>query len=173
VVLSTRVDGDSTILDADSPVANLHDKVQREDRSSSQQSPKHSRIPSTGKRATVMDVAQALHESSNHATNTVDRFEKISSNPDPSPSAKLNRPQNTLPFAVNAEKRKSSYEKYSAIILPPLKEEATPVPSPAGSLSRMPGDTQRQTFGGPSIQQPEVSSAFDKTRSGLGMWEFF
>jgi hypothetical protein len=34
-----------------------------------------------------------------------------------------------------AEKRKSSYEKYSAIILPPLQEEMTPAPSPAGTLS--------------------------------------
>lgn len=32
------------------------------------------------------------------------------------------------------EKRKSSYEKYSAFILPPLAEERTPVASPAGTL---------------------------------------
>nr|VWO97078.1 Mixed-linked glucanase [Ganoderma boninense] len=32
------------------------------------------------------------------------------------------------------EKRKSSYEKYSAFIMPPLAEERTPVASPAGTL---------------------------------------
>lgn len=32
------------------------------------------------------------------------------------------------------EKRKSSYEKYSAFILPPLTEEKTPINSPAGTL---------------------------------------
>ncbi|KAF8967877.1 hypothetical protein BDZ97DRAFT_475685 [Flammula alnicola] len=37
---------------------------------------------------------------------------------------------------TQAEKRKSSYEKYLAIALPPLKEEATPTPSPAGTLNR-------------------------------------
>lgn len=35
-----------------------------------------------------------------------------------------------------ADKRKSSYEKYSAFTLPPLVEEKTPVPSPAGTLTR-------------------------------------
>ena len=32
------------------------------------------------------------------------------------------------------EKRKSSYEKYSAFFMPPLAEERTPVASPAGTL---------------------------------------
>ncbi len=32
------------------------------------------------------------------------------------------------------EKRKSSYERYSAFIMPPLAEERTPVASPAGTL---------------------------------------
>ena len=34
------------------------------------------------------------------------------------------------------EKRKSSYERYSAFVLPPLQEERTPVSSPAGTLRR-------------------------------------
>ncbi len=43
------------------------------------------------------------------------------------------------PNAISApplEKRKSSYEKYSAFIMPPLAEERTPVPSPAGTLKQ-------------------------------------
>lgn len=34
------------------------------------------------------------------------------------------------------ERRKSSYEKYSSFVLPPVKEERTPVSSPAGTLAR-------------------------------------
>ena len=37
-------------------------------------------------------------------------------------------------MAPPLEKRKSSYEKYSAFIMPPLAEERTPVTSPAGTL---------------------------------------
>lgn len=36
------------------------------------------------------------------------------------------------------EQRKSSYEKYSAFIMPPLHEETTPVQSPANTLNRAP-----------------------------------
>jgi hypothetical protein len=46
------------------------------------------------------------------------------------------RTRHATPPAAQAERRKSNYEKYSAIILPPLKEELTPVSSPAGTLSR-------------------------------------
>jgi len=110
---------------------------------------RHTRIPSTGNRATVMHVAQALsdqhHQSlsigiENQAQphsgprlaleqNTVKTVELIK------PSI-VTRPKAITPPIMQAEKRKSTYEKYSAIILPPLKEEATPVPSPAGSLLR-------------------------------------
>jgi hypothetical protein len=40
------------------------------------------------------------------------------------------------PPNVQAEKRKSSYEKYSAVILPSLPEEKTPASSPMVTLSR-------------------------------------
>ncbi|KZV97745.1 hypothetical protein EXIGLDRAFT_729858 [Exidia glandulosa HHB12029] len=37
---------------------------------------------------------------------------------------------------ANMERRRSTYERYSSIILPPLQEETTPVNSPQASLSR-------------------------------------
>lgn len=37
---------------------------------------------------------------------------------------------------ANMERRRSTYEKYSSIILPPVQEEVTPVNSPQASLSR-------------------------------------
>ena len=44
-------------------------------------------------------------------------------------------PRNTI-MAPPMEKRKSSYERYSAYVMPPLQEERTPVASPAGTLKR-------------------------------------
>ena len=46
------------------------------------------------------------------------------------------RPNSTLTQsdAAKAERRKSTLEKYSSIMLPPLKEEKTPIPTPTGSL---------------------------------------
>lgn len=44
---------------------------------------------------------------------------------------------------MQAEKRKSSYERYSAITLPPLPEETTPTPTPAGSLIRHVKDSSK------------------------------
>ncbi|KAK0461206.1 uncharacterized protein EV420DRAFT_186624 [Desarmillaria tabescens] len=95
---------------------------------------RHSRIPVSGNRPTVMDVAQAFSESTSVARSETpvsplpaEIYERSSS----SPHSRLG-PQPISPV----EKRKSSYERYSAIAMPPLKEEATPVSSPAGTLSR-------------------------------------
>lgn len=44
-------------------------------------------------------------------------------------------PQNGMSHSVQPDKRKSSYEKYSAFAMPPVKEE-TPVATPVGTLSR-------------------------------------
>ncbi|TFK73967.1 hypothetical protein BDN72DRAFT_875452 [Pluteus cervinus] len=94
----------------------------------SPQSPlRQTRIPSTGNRATVMDVAQALElgvpevksEPPAESTTPVEQ------------SVAISRP---ILSAVQAEKRKSSYEKYSSFMMPPLKEEVTPNPSPANTL---------------------------------------
>ncbi|KAJ7178409.1 hypothetical protein C8R43DRAFT_872132 [Mycena crocata] len=95
----------------------------------------HTRTPSAGSRPTAMDVAQAL----------ADPPRKLSPTPPvvPSPaeeksvgssSAPTPRPRNMMPPSAQSEKRKSSYERYS-MILPPLKEEATPDPTPVSTLT--------------------------------------
>jgi hypothetical protein len=76
------------------------------------------------------------------------------------------KPRTTL-SQMQAEKRKSSYEKYSAIILPPLKEESTPMPSPVGTLTHgyarldvvLPKDQEKQSksLEIPLTKEPEVS----------------
>ncbi|KAF8161209.1 hypothetical protein B0H34DRAFT_796031 [Crassisporium funariophilum] len=110
----------------------------RAERSPSFSSPgRHVRIPSTGNRATVMEVAQALvdfptAENSPGPVSPTPTPSKQEVNQTPESPSKT---RNTF-SQIQAEKRKSSYEKYSAIILPPLKEEATPIQSPAGTLTR-------------------------------------
>lgn len=98
----------------------------------------HSRIPSTGSRPTAMDVAQAF----------ADPPSRLSPNPPPaddrpaeSNSSPTPRPRNVMP--PTGEKRKSSYERYS-VILPPLKEEATPDPTPVSTLTRAVGNSFAQ-----------------------------
>lgn len=118
------------------------------------QSPvRHTRIPSTGNRATVMDVAQALQAHEEHSKKTPE--EEVSMQPEATvPSSAVGSDVGAVRPAVKAmianwgpqaneevssppmEKRKSSYEKYSAFTMPPLFEEKTPVQSPAGTLSR-------------------------------------
>lgn len=96
---------------------------------------RHSRIPSTGSRITVMEVSQSLNdvamsqnplESCTSPINSVDE-----------PDSPVEITSRTTLSQIQAEKRKSSYEKYSAIILPPLKEEPTPTQTPLGTLTRI------------------------------------
>ncbi|KAG6813556.1 hypothetical protein H0H92_009948 [Tricholoma furcatifolium] len=84
-----------------------------------------SRIPSTGIRPTVMDVAEALSQSdgSKHANEPGD------------PQVFL-KPSGAVAAPSPTEKRRPSYEKYTSIVLPPLKEESTPVSTPAATMSR-------------------------------------
>ncbi|KAG6333692.1 hypothetical protein ID866_5399 [Astraeus odoratus] len=86
------------------------------------------RIPTTGNRALVMDVAQALNDA--HQDPALSR-------PPPSPNlgmvSGLGHGSGTVPLM---ERRKSSYERYSAIAMPTLKEERTPLPTPAHTLSK-------------------------------------
>ncbi|KAJ8468524.1 hypothetical protein ONZ51_g9590 [Trametes cubensis] len=131
---------------------------------------KHTRIPSTGNRATVMDVAQVFQEVL-QSTSPVSTSPIETKRPSPPPAAEVQVPSaseatpkdkdeeeesweppsvknmianwgprsNGAPAALSApalERRKSSYEKYSAFVMPPLAEEKTPVPSPAGTLAR-------------------------------------
>ncbi|EIN11515.1 hypothetical protein PUNSTDRAFT_83145 [Punctularia strigosozonata HHB-11173 SS5] len=108
---------------------------------------RHSRIPSTGSRARVMDVAQAFQEEARRSPETT-------RSPSPeSPKAELAqspilRRQTSQPDAEAAapthlppppalEKRRSSYEKYAVFALPPLEEERTPSGTPAGTFAKM------------------------------------
>lgn len=116
-------------------------------------SSKHNRIPSTGNRATVMDVAQAL---SDHPA-VVGRL-------DVSPTSIVVETASTSVMepmksrsTMPAEKRKSSYERYSAVVLPPLKEEATPTSSPSGTLSGI---------SAPSLRNESVNGGADSARVG-------
>jgi hypothetical protein len=97
---------------------------------------KHARIPSTGNRATVMDIAQALAQPGSAPTTdtTVLSISTDSEKPAPAPPSPTAR---TLsPPSANTERRKSSIEKYSAFAMPALKEEKSPAPSPAGSVRK-------------------------------------
>jgi hypothetical protein len=84
---------------------------------------KNGRISNTRNRATVMDVAQALSE--------VQQGNDSALSP-PAPRIP--------PLSSQAEKRKSSVEKYSSFTMPSLKEEKTPVSSPAGTLAKSSGE---------------------------------
>lgn len=127
---------------------------------------RHSRIPSTGNRATVMDVAWALNEHEKHVrrmsndtidpTSPTERRQNQSQTPSSEPSVEPeeeDKPQPTIGVKAivtnwgsgsdalqpspKLERRKSSLDKYSAYALPPLAEEKTPVSSPHGTLSRV------------------------------------
>ena len=117
---------------------------------------RHSRIPSTGQRATVMDVAQALQQHEQHIRET-------SWTPEPEPESQVmpdhtknlssddgidETPRTDVKAAIagwgrtvasgnqQPERRRSSYDRFCVPTLPPLVEEKTPVPTPQGSLSK-------------------------------------
>ena len=146
---------------------------------------RHTRIPSTGNRATVMDVAQALSEHEEQVRKlggeTAPRSEEQPVDP---PEAILRLDVKSMvsnwgasnggTSPISAEKRKSSYEKYSAFTLPPLVEEKTPASSPANTLPRRavaPVGTQEEAkpsisaevvkdpLNGPQTEPPVVSLA--------------
>ncbi|TCD60969.1 hypothetical protein EIP91_009250 [Steccherinum ochraceum] len=113
---------------------------------------KHHRIPSTGNRALVMDVAQAFEE---HAREPSVELSISTENDSGNDEAGKEQPSATLPVEDPAssvppeprerngvasparmEQRRSSYDKYSAFIMPALTEETTPIQSPAGTLTR-------------------------------------
>ncbi|KXN85318.1 Gelsolin [Leucoagaricus sp. SymC.cos] len=101
-------------------------------------SPKHTRIPSTGNRALVMDVAQAFNEYNANASNEpISRQEVMSPPAEPVPE-----PAPKPRVAPSLERRRSSYDRFSVVsVMPPLKEEATPHGTPYGTLTRTPDDT--------------------------------
>ena len=120
---------------------------------------RHSRIPSTGNRATVMDVAQALsqYEEQDRKSSADDAASPTSKTEEPQRAEESEREAKAIPrldvksmisnwgrdngppspvSPIPADKRRSSYEKYSAFTLPPLLEEKTPVSSPTNTLGR-------------------------------------
>lgn len=116
------------------PLMDAPNQQKKETDSSLRPMSKHIWTPSTGTRLTAMEVAQALSES------PIEEGKAEQSNGLPAvthetaTSVSLPRSKNVPIPQTQVEKRRSNYEKYSAIILPPLKEEATPTPSPAGTL---------------------------------------
>ncbi|KAF8893984.1 hypothetical protein BD779DRAFT_1467564 [Infundibulicybe gibba] len=98
---------------------------------------KHARIPSTGNRATKHSPGATVGLLASGSPS------QVAAEPGPPQlmnTAAHSRLRNTTPS--QPEKRRSNYERYSALMLPPLKEEATPTPSPAASLSRAAGPVQ-------------------------------
>ncbi|KAI0769641.1 hypothetical protein BD413DRAFT_477512 [Trametes elegans] len=149
---------------------------------------KHTRIPSTGNRATVMDVAQVFSEVL-QATSPVATSPDDTQRPLPPPpvdvAAAKAKDENEeeeeayeppsvknlvanwgprsngsapTPAPPQLERRKSNYDKYSAFVMPPLKEEKTPAPSPAGTLARSGAapipEVVKQELGAPKDAKP-------------------
>ena len=97
------------------------------------------RIPSTGSRITVMEVSQSLNDfvNSQSPLPVESCATSISSAYEPVSPVEIASSSRTTRSQIQAKKRKSAYEKYLAITLPPLKEEATPTQTPAGTLTRI------------------------------------
>jgi hypothetical protein len=106
------------------------------------------RIPSTGNRITVMEVSQSLNDFVNSQSPLESCATSISGSAyEPVSPVEIASSSRTTRSQIQAEKRKSAYEKYSAITLPPLKEEATPTQTPAGTLTRINAIQRRSSIG--------------------------
>ncbi|KAF5370757.1 hypothetical protein D9758_001968 [Tetrapyrgos nigripes] len=101
--------------------------------------PPRSRIPSTGNRPTVMDVVETMKAQSVSPEPQASVEERPRSPAAVVVPEQMPQPVPELASPLRApalEKRKSSYERYSAIALPPLHEERTPESTPANTLAR-------------------------------------
>ncbi|THH08146.1 hypothetical protein EW145_g2904, partial [Phellinidium pouzarii] len=112
---------------------------------------RHSRIPSTGSRPTVMAVAQTFNTNEVASLSpTVPSFLRSPTAPTSprSPISPLREERSggwdevgsertITPAAIKAERRRSNYDKYANFTLPVLTEEKTPVSSPAGTLKKV------------------------------------
>ncbi|KAL1673762.1 hypothetical protein EV122DRAFT_221985 [Schizophyllum commune] len=131
---------------------------------------RHTRIPSTGNRATVMDLAQVFNEQKERKQEEAPKEEPKQLSPpslvveppkvesplaSPTSPKQDASPESTSPrlrhaHAGIAEKRRSQYEavrQSSVMTLPPLKEEATPVPTPVGTMKSPSGSAgQKNDF---------------------------
>jgi hypothetical protein len=83
---------------------------------------RYPRVPTAGSRPTVMDVAFTFGQQTENDTAT--------------PDAQIRNPATVVTSESKSEKRRSTLDKYSSIMLPTLKEEATPSASPIGTLSQ-------------------------------------
>jgi hypothetical protein len=133
----------------------------KEERTTVPPSPtRHTRIPSTGNRALVMEVAQAMSEAAQQQGKEKEKEEKekeltAASTLAAAPILVRQVPSTGLGGPA-AEKRKSSYERYSAIAMPPLAEERTPAATPANTMSRSAG--QNAVLGGKVVGESPGSS---------------
>ncbi|KZT27958.1 hypothetical protein NEOLEDRAFT_1129845 [Neolentinus lepideus HHB14362 ss-1] len=140
---------------------------QKEERPPVVTRPKHARIPSTGNRATVMDVAQVFNEVRSRESSVSpapispsvpepepEPEQLPEPEPKPAPIPRLSRPLPAPPL----QNRRTSYDKYSALMMPPLEEERTPAPSPAGSLARKAVAPQEDGEPSPTLVAEELKS---------------
>ncbi|KAL1715806.1 hypothetical protein EV715DRAFT_255726 [Schizophyllum commune] len=132
---------------------------------------RHTRIPSTGNRATVMDLAQVFNEQKERKQEEAAPKEEPKQPSPPSLVVEPSKvdsplasptspkqdasPESTSPrmrhaHAGIAEKRRSQYEaarQSSVMTLPPLKEEATPAPTPVRTMKSPSGSAgQKNEF---------------------------
>ncbi|KAF8633344.1 hypothetical protein AX17_004516 [Amanita inopinata Kibby_2008] len=117
---------------------------------------RHSRTPSSGNRPTVMDVALTFSQQTDKGnTNSSTRKNETEVLKKAVPVAR----SVALP-EIKAERRKSTLEKYSSIMLPALKEEVTPVSTPSGTLSRktVTSDSDTLEKSSLSLTKSEVAS---------------
>lgn len=127
----------------------------RQERERSTPSPvRHGRIPSTGSRATVMDVAQAFNNVGASPVSPsvpkspgfptaprspiprVKKEDERTGEGDPGRWEEAENERTITPATMKAERRRSTIEKYASFTLPVLPEENTPESSPAGTLKR-------------------------------------
>ncbi|TFK54070.1 hypothetical protein OE88DRAFT_1675469 [Heliocybe sulcata] len=146
---------------------------QKEEKTPVATRPKHARIPSTGNRATVMDVAQAFQEVHSRESSVSpaplspsppepelepepERLPELE--PKPAPIPRIGRPLPVPPL----QNRRTSYDRYSAIMMPPLEEERTPAPSPEGTLARKAVPLEDNVEPSPTLVAEEIKTIKDE-----------
>jgi hypothetical protein len=85
------------------------------------------RIPSTGNRATVMDVALIMHEREASLSSASQSRSSSPMVPSAEPPAALPAPESPVLVAPPIERRKSSFSSFGS--LPPVSEVRTPAPT--------------------------------------------
>lgn len=117
---------------------------------------RYPRVMGAGSRPTAMDVAFAFSQQSENDT----------------PNTHIFNPATVIASESKVEKRKSALDKYASIMLPALKEDATPSASPIGTLSQvailpdtarvdsaMIGEKSAESFAHPTVKLAHLSTA--------------